>query len=169
MTVFASVDEAALIARVQSAAPPEVTSAARTYSTWGEHALGWIAVSAVGVAFDASRRRDWLAVGVAAVSAHGASVVIKRLVRRPRPDDARIEVHVSTPSNLSFPSAHAASTAAAAVALAPRVGAPVAIAAAGGMGIARVVVGVHYPSDVAAGMLVGITAGVTSRLLLKSS
>ena len=40
---------------------------------------------------------------------------VKRVVRRPRPADPRVQVLVGTPSRLSFPSAHATSTTAAAV------------------------------------------------------
>ena len=45
----------------------------------------------------------------AAFAAHAAAVVIKRLVRRPRPHHPAVAVNVGTPSSLSFPSAHATS------------------------------------------------------------
>lgn len=139
---------------------------ARGYSSWGEHARGWLALGLVGAAVDRDRRRFWLGVTAATFSAHAGAVVLKRVVRRRRPDDARVAVLTSTPSDLSFPSAHVASTTAAAVALAPLVGMPLAVAAAGGMAFSRVLLGVHYPSDVAVGAALGAAAaGVARRVL----
>src|SRR5690606_41700912 len=55
-------------------------------------------------------------------AAHVAAVLIKRVVRRRRPEHEAIRVHVATPSRLSFPSAHATSTTAAALLLARTTG-----------------------------------------------
>jgi len=99
------------------------------------------------------------------VVAHATAVLLKRIVRRPRPDDARIQVLVSTPSQLSFPSAHAASTTAAAVAYGPLLAvgrvAPASVVAT--MAGSRLVLGVHFPSDVAIGVLVGWAVAVSMR------
>src|SRR4051812_9765710 len=56
--------------------------AARALSVFGEHALGWIALGAVGWV-TGRRRRDWVTGVAGTVAAHGAGVVLKRLVRRP--------------------------------------------------------------------------------------
>lgn len=151
--------------RVQQVASrvPAVPAAARAYSTWGEHAAGWLALGLAGAVVDRRRRAEWLGVTAAAFGAHAAAVVLKRVVRRPRPDDPVVQVLVRTPSDLSFPSAHAASTTAACVALGGIVGPVPAAALAGGMALSRVVVGVHYPSDVAAGAAIGAAAGAFVR------
>ncbi|GGX33613.1 hypothetical protein GCM10010321_55740 [Streptomyces chartreusis] len=83
---------------------------------------------------------------------------VKRVVRRPRP--ALVEPRVRTLGRHSFPSSHAASATAAAVAFgAPGAYAIVPLATA--MCLSRLVVGVHYPSDVAAGAALGaLTARV---------
>ncbi|MBO3083831.1 phosphatase PAP2 family protein [Cellulomonas sp. zg-ZUI188] len=138
-------------------------SLARGYSSWGEHARGWLALGVVGAAVDRDRRRLWLGVSAAAFGAHAGAVVLKRVVRRKRPNDPRVAVLTSTPSDLSFPSAHVASTTAAVVALAPLVGMPFAVAAAGGMAFSRVLLGVHYPSDVAVGAALGAVSAVVVR------
>lgn len=87
---------------------------------------------------------------------------VKRLVRRPRPLLAAAEPLVRTAGRHSFPSSHASSAAAAAVAygaLRPA-GAHLVPPLAAAMCVSRLVAGVHYPSDIAAGALLG---GVTAR------
>lgn len=145
------------------AAGGALPAVARGYSRWGEHAAGWLLLGLVGAAVDERRRRQWLGVTCASFGAHAAAVVLKRVVRRRRPDSPDVRVLVGTPSDLSFPSAHAASTTAAAVALAPLVGAPVAAGAACVMGFSRVLLGVHYPSDVAVGTGLGLLSGAVVR------
>ncbi|AFT98101.1 phosphatase [Nocardia brasiliensis ATCC 700358] len=136
-------------------ATPEVIKAARAMSHFGEHALGWIGIAAAGWVVDKPRRRQWAGVAVGAVGAHAASIVIKRVVRRPRPNDPSVQVNVSTPSKLSFPSSHATSTTAAAVLLGRLTGLPLPAVLVPPMLLSRVVLGVHYPSDVLAGSALG--------------
>lgn len=139
---------------------PGVLATARGMSHFGEHALGWMAVSALGAAVDRPRRGRWLAVGVGAAGAHAASIAIKRLVRRPRPQDPLVRVGVSTPSRLSFPSSHATSSTAAALLIGRAGGVPVAVAVVPAMALSRLLLGVHYPSDVAVGTAVGALSAV---------
>lgn len=145
---------------------PHMIAGARALSHFGEHALGWIAISGIGAAVDAPRRKRWLGVGAAAVAAHGASIIIKRIVRRPRPDHPLVAVNVGTPSKLSFPSSHASSTTAATVLISQITGVPVAAAVVPPMLISRMVLGVHYPSDVLTGAALGaVTAAAVNRAL----
>ncbi|WP_026918500.1 phosphatase PAP2 family protein [Gordonia shandongensis] len=168
----AAVGEDAILVAVQDALAdrPGVLSTARGLSHVGEHSLGWLVLAGAG-ALAAHRRGDRVArtryveAGAGAFVAHAASVVIKRIVRRRRPSHPDIRVSVGTPSRLSFPSSHATSTTAAALLLgraagtpSARIGLPVALVPP--MLLSRLVLGVHYPSDVAAGALVGaLTAG----------
>jgi membrane-associated phospholipid phosphatase len=142
---------------------PAVPGVARGLSHAGEHAIAWIALGLVGAVADRPRRRVWLATAGAAFSAHAAAVVVKRVVRRRRPHAPGIEVRVGTPSALSFPSAHATSTTAAAVVAADVVGGPAAAALVTAMAASRVVLGVHYPSDVLAGAALGGGVGLVAR------
>ncbi|MFE3699299.1 phosphatase PAP2 family protein [Nocardia tengchongensis] len=134
---------------------PAVVKAARGMSHFGEHSLGWIGIAAVGALVDKPRRRQWAGVAFGAFGAHAASVVIKRVVRRPRPNHPSVQVNVSTPSKLSFPSSHATSTTAAAVLLGRLTGLPLPAVLVPPMLLSRVVLGVHYPSDVLAGSALG--------------
>ncbi|AYF76564.1 phosphatase PAP2 family protein [Nocardia yunnanensis] len=134
---------------------PNVVKAARGMSHFGEHSLGWLGIAAVGALVDKPRRREWAGVAVGAFGAHAASVVIKRIVRRKRPHDPSVQVNVSTPSKLSFPSSHATSTTAAAVLLGRLAGLPLPAVLVPPMLLSRVVLGVHYPTDVLAGSALG--------------
>lgn len=134
---------------------PVVLSAVRGLSACGEHALGWIALSAFGWLVSPSRRDQWLLTGISAVGAHALAVILKRCVRRPRPSNHLIDVNVSTPSQLSFPSSHATSTTAWAMGAASTTGCPASYALPPMMMLSRMIAGVHYPTDVAVGAALG--------------
>jgi decaprenylphosphoryl-5-phosphoribose phosphatase len=149
--------EDALLVAVQRgiAERPGVLTGARALSYFGEHSAGWVALSLLGALVAPRRRRAWLAAGIGAFVAHACAVVIKRIVRRERPDHPAVAVNVGTPSRLSFPSAHATSTTAAAILLGRVTGLPLPWVLVPPMALSRLVLGVHYPTDVLAGVAVG--------------
>jgi membrane-associated phospholipid phosphatase len=132
---------------------------ARGLSRFGEHAMGWIVLGAAGYA-SGRRRPEWAAGVAGVVAAHAAGVVVKRVVRRVRPSLDDVPALVSTAGRLSFPSAHSCSTAAAAVGFGPLIGRPAMAGVTGAMLVSRVLLGVHYPSDVVSGAALG--AGVAA-------
>jgi membrane-associated phospholipid phosphatase len=168
-----SVETAMLGAVQRRLRVPGLVRAARGMSVFGEHAAGWLALGLVAAAADPDRRRDWLAAAGGVAAAHAASIAVKRVVRRPRPDDPSVAVLAGTPSRLSFPSAHASSTTAAAMlfgaVLGPAARRALPPALVPPMLLSRLVLGVHFPSDVLVGSALGAgVAAVTSRLTSRS-
>lgn len=160
------VDHRLLSAMRDCGTDPRVAVAARALSVSGEHGALWLAAGLIGAAVDPDRRGAWLRGTALIGAAQLASMGVKRVVRRPRPQLPYLQPLVKTLGRHSFPSSHATSAAAATVALGAlgpfcrQVVPPVAAA----MCVSRLVVGVHYPSDVAAGALLGaLTAGYGAR------
>ncbi len=135
--------------------------AAGALGTFGEWGLGWLALGLAGAALDRRRPAAWLAAATAGPAAVWVNYGVKLAVGRERP---LIEDHpmlARAPSKLSFPSAHASSAVAGATALgrvAPRLRPPLALLA-GGVCAGRPFLGMHYPSDVLAGVLLGREIG----------
>jgi membrane-associated phospholipid phosphatase len=156
---ISGVDTALLRSTRRALGSTPAVPVAQAMSHFGEHALGWLALGAAGW-LRGRRRQDWAAGTVGVVAAHAAGVVVKRVVRRARPALDDVPALVTTPSRLSFPSAHSCSTAAAAVGFGPMVGGPAMAAVTGVMLVSRVLLGVHYPTDVLSGAALG--AGVAT-------
>jgi membrane-associated phospholipid phosphatase len=159
---LARLDQAVLRGTRRALGDTPAVPVARALSHFGEHALGWLAIGAVG-AVSSRRAAEWRSGVAATLAAHGAGVVVKRVVRRQRPTLDDVPALVRTPSRLSFPSAHSCSTAAAAVSYGPLVGRPVMAGVTGLMLVSRVLLGVHYPSDVLTGAALGATVATAVR------
>src|SRR3954454_21308818 len=164
-SMLSRIDHAVLRSTRRTLGGTPAVPVARGLSHFGEHALGWLAIGAAGWS-TGRRREDWAAGIAGVVAAHAAGVVVKRVVRRVRPSLEDVPALVGTPSRLSFPSAHSCSTAAAAVGFGPMLGRPPMVAATGVMLVSRVLLGVHYPSDVVSGAVLGsgVAALVRRRL-----
>jgi undecaprenyl-diphosphatase len=134
--------------------------------------LGWVALgAALAVLGGPKGRRAGAATAVASLAAtYVVQVRVKPLFRRARPFVNReARVVGIRPADHSFPSGHTASSLAAATALAffyPRA-APMAYTVAAGVGVSRVHLGVHFPSDAAVGGVIGIGIGTLSAWLFK--
>jgi membrane-associated phospholipid phosphatase len=135
----------------------------KAFSKLGEHGACWYAVGLTGALLDRERRAWWLEATATVAIAYGTSTSIKTAIGRQRPAVEDLPALMRTPTGLSFPSSHSTSSFAAARAFSGLLPAPPLYAAAGAMAFSRLLVGVHYPSDIAAGVALGTVMGECAR------
>jgi undecaprenyl-diphosphatase len=130
--------------------------------------LIWFAIAGLLAAADGERGRRAAGRGVAAIAlASGiANGPAKLIVRRARP--RRPAPLVRRPRTSSFPSGHTASAFAFAVAVSREMppAAALLVPLAATVGYSRVYVGVHYPSDVLLGAVLGAATGLGAGRIL---
>jgi membrane-associated phospholipid phosphatase len=153
---------------------PSLDRQLSTLSHAANYSRLWIASAAVLALLGGRQGRRAALEGLASIAATSAVVnlAVKAVGRRKRPDRARAGVpqarHVAMPMSRSFPSGHSAAAFAFATGVGHRM--PVAAvplhAAAGVVAYSRVHTGVHHPSDVVVGSVVGTAlAQLTTRTL----
>jgi membrane-associated phospholipid phosphatase len=136
---------------------PIAERAIAAYSRAGEHAACWLALGAAGAALDRdpARRERWVRGVRIVAAAYVLNYAVKVTVRRRRPELVGLPPLTRTVSRLSFPSAHATSSFAAAGAFSALAPAWALYAAATTFALSRPYLGVHYPSDVVVGAMLG--------------
>ena len=137
-----------------------LTPVMQAASLLGDGGAVWIAAAVLLLLFKKTRRGGLdVALSLALGSALN-NLVIKNLVCRPRPYTtlAALETLVEPLSSYSFPSGHSCSSFAAATAIAicfRKKGGLWALLPAAVIALSRCYVGVHYPTDVLCGSLLG--------------
>ena len=161
LAALGDADQAALrVLRTRGHAEP-VETVAKALGLAGEYGAIWAGIGALGASVDPGRGGQWLAAGASGPAAVGVNLAVKLAFDRQRP---LIEDHpplAKAPTKLSFPSAHATSSVTAATALGrvqPRAR-PYLFGLAAAICVGRPYLGMHYPSDVLGGAVLGLCLG----------
>lgn len=130
----------------------------------GDAGLFWIILAIILMIPKKTRKAGGMALLSLALGALITNVTLKNLVARIRPYDLvnTIIPLITKPADYSFPSGHTcASFASAAIyyRMLPKKYGIAAMVLAGLIALSRMYLGVHYPTDVLAGMLVGLASG----------
>lgn len=146
---------------------PGIEAAAKALGKAGNNGAIWFGLGVALALVDSSNREAWLICAVLAPIAIALNYVIKLVVKRPRPVLEGLPPLGGAPSSLSFPSAHATSSFAVATAM-TRVDSLGALAfvLAFALSLGRPYLGMHYPSDVLAGAVLGVALGLIVPLSL---
>lgn len=134
---------------------PRRERAISAYSRLGEHAACWLALGLGGALVDAQRRPRWMRGAGVVAGAYALNFAVKVAVRRRRPELEGLPPLSPVVSRLSFPSAHATTSFAAARIYRGLAPAALLYPAAAAFAVSRPYLGVHYPSDVVAGAMLG--------------
>jgi membrane-associated phospholipid phosphatase len=140
---------------------PGMESIAKALGKAGNNGLVWVVIGVALALIDPGRREEWLICALLGPVAIVLNYGIKLLVKRPRPVLEGLPPLGGAPSSLSFPSAHALSSFAVATAMVrvdPATAGTLVVALAISLG--RPYLGMHYPSDVLVGALLGIVLGL---------
>ena len=139
--------------------------AGETVAKWlgriGEYGAVWLLIGIVLAFVDPDNGEDWVLAGLLGPVAIGLNFAVKLIVRRPRPVLEGLPPLGGAPSSLSFPSAHATASFACATymtRIAPEAAVLFLLAAA--IAACRPYLGMHYPSDVLAGAILGAALGL---------
>ena len=135
---------------------PAVERVVLAYSRLGEHALLWHLLALTGWLIHGRRRSAYGRSIRAVLAAQATNSAAKLIIRRARPVLEDLPPLMGTMTTLSYPSAHASTSFAAARSLSAVLPPRPLYAAAAAMALTRPYLGVHYPSDVVAGALLGI-------------
>lgn len=144
---------------------PILTAFFTRFTLLGDHGLLWIAVCLLLLIFRRTRKGGIIVMFSLLGSLLVNNILLKNLIARTRPYEVieSLQLLIAPQWDYSFPSGHAGSAFAAAMAmflsLPKKFGIPALIVAAL-ISFSRLYVGVHYPTDVLAGILTGVLIAV---------
>ncbi|MBO6128169.1 MAG: phosphatase PAP2 family protein [Pseudobutyrivibrio sp.] len=136
----------------------------------GDKGWFWIVLTLIFLAVPKSRKLGIQSAIALVITVFVCNIVLKNVVMRCRPCwlEPDVQLLVGIPDDYSFPSGHTNASFAVATAIFTRNkkwGIPALILAAL-IGISRLYVFVHWPTDVLVGLLIGVTGGIVSYFIV---
>ncbi len=136
-----------------------------------EKGIGWIIIMLLVFFLSKDKRMGLTGMVAFVLSFMLCNMLLKTMIERDRPCwvDPSIQLLVETPDDFSFPSGHTSFSFATATAIAQYSASWgfVAFIVAALIGLSRLYLFVHFPTDVIFGAIVGIIAGLLAGLLVK--
>ena len=145
---------------------PALTPVMRAITTLGNAGIFWIILTIALLLFPKTRKTGVYSIAAMVLSLLFNNMLLKHLVGRIRPYEvvSGLELLVAKADDASFPSGHSAVSFASAVAIYRAKQIPKAVCVAlfvlaGLIAYSRLYVGIHYPTDVIVGVIMGILCG----------
>ena len=151
---------------------PVLDGAMRFITHLGDAGAIWIALSLILLFIPRTRKAGMVCAAALIVNLILTNIALKNIIQRIRPYDVMnsLKILVDAEHDFSFPSGHTAASFACAWAMRrtlPKKCWIPAIILASLISLSRLYVGVHYPTDVIAGVIVGVFAAEVSFRALK--
>ena len=153
--MLGALDHAVLRAFRTRGHTPARERAVAAFSGLGEQGLVWFAICGAGSLLDPPNRPVYGRAAKTLLGVYALNQLIKFTVRRRRPQLEGLPPLAGTLSGLSYPSAHSATSLAAARMLSGVLPPPALYSTAAALSLSRLYLGLHYPSDVLAGAALG--------------
>ncbi len=162
--------ESDFLSSLQNIRTPFLDKVMAYLSMLGDHGIFCIALGLILLIFAKTRRTGWQVLLSMAIAYILANLILKNVVARVRPYDAYpyLEALVHKPHDWSFPSGHAVNVFAAATAIFfehKRWGI-FALVMAALVAFSRLYNCVHYPTDVLAGIVIGVGCAILVHYLV---
>lgn len=169
---ISNIDAYILLFLQETVRSPFLTPVVEAVTMLGDGAIFWIAVSLILLAIPKTRKAGSAGLLALVLSLLVNNIILKNLVGRIRPFDMieGLMPLIKRPGDFSFPSGHTGSSFAAAWVLYRRLRGwkgVLALVLAGLIGLSRLYLGVHYPTDVLFGVVSGIGCGYAADLIIK--
>lgn len=168
MDIIFQIDSSILLWIQENIRSPYLTPVVKAITHLGDVGMIWILLALVLLCFRRTRIAGAAVAAALLLALIFNNILIKNLVDRIRPYELidGLEVLVPKPSDASFPSGHSCASFASAMALwgyVPRKYGIAAVILASMIALSRIYVGVHYPTDILAGALLGCLLGWAAR------